>query len=88
MGALVVVWVGYQRCACLNEREHHVLRGLPCIDGCPTRVQLERARHRLLDTPSNPMTVLEAALLRFEWLQLCYSISAQTRYASGCQLDL
>ena len=26
------------------------------------------------------VTVLEAALLRFEWLQLCYSISAQTRY--------
>ena len=33
-----------------------------------------------------PMTVLEAALLRFEWLQLCYSISSQTGYSRGGQL--
>ena len=33
-----------------------------------------------------PMTVLEAALLRFEWLQLCYSISSQTGYGRGGQL--
>ena len=32
------------------------------------------------------MTVLEAALLRFEWLELCYSISSQTGYARGGQL--
>ena len=32
------------------------------------------------------MTVLEAALLRFEWLQLCYSISSQTGYGRGGQL--
>ena len=33
-----------------------------------------------------PMTVLEAALLRFEWLQLCYPISSQTGYGRGGQL--
>ena len=32
------------------------------------------------------MTVLEAALLRFEWLQLCYSVSSESRYGSGSQL--
>ena len=32
------------------------------------------------------MTVLEAACLRFEWLELCYSISSQTGYACGGQL--
>ena len=35
-----------------------------------------------------PMTVLEAALLRFEWLQLCYSVSSQTVYGRGGQLVL
>ena len=33
-----------------------------------------------------PMTVLEAALLRFEWLQLCYPLSSQTWYGRGGQL--
>ena len=32
------------------------------------------------------MTVLEAALLRFEWLQLGYSISSETGYGRGSQL--
>ena len=32
------------------------------------------------------MTVLEAAFLRFEWPQLCYSISSQTGYTRGGQL--
>ena len=32
------------------------------------------------------MAVLEAALLRFEWLELCYSISSQTGYGRGGQL--
>ena len=32
------------------------------------------------------MTVLEAPLLRFEWLQLCYSVSSQTGYGGGGQL--
>ena len=32
------------------------------------------------------MTVLEAALLRFEWLQICYSLSSQTGYGRGGQL--
>ena len=32
------------------------------------------------------MTVLEAPLLRFEWLQLCYSVSSQTGYGRGGQL--
>ena len=32
------------------------------------------------------MTVLEAALLRFEWLQLCYSVSSQTGYGRGGDL--
>ena len=35
-----------------------------------------------------PMTVLEAALLRFEWLQLCYPISSETGYGRGGQLVL
>ena len=34
------------------------------------------------------MTVLEAPLLRFEWLQHCYSVSSQTGYARGGQLVL
>ena len=33
-----------------------------------------------------PMTVLEAALLRFEWLQLCYSKSSETGHGRGGQL--